>query len=789
MVRPRWRKVFRDLWLHQGRTALVVLAIVIGIVGAGSILDTWAFVRRVTREGYLATNPASATLRIAGLDQNLVVRVRAHPAVAAAEARRTVSAAIRVQGTWRTALLFVGDDLATSRIGLIQAEAGEWPPRDGGLVVERSSVEFAGLAVGEAVTLQRGDGPAVTLPVIGIARDAGLAPGWMEHLVYGFVTPATLTALGLTPELDQLLVTVRDRNAGRETIRKIAFELKALAEAAGHRVTDVEVPEPGRHIHAAQIDSLLYTKGGFALLTLFLSGFLVVNLIAAMLTGQVREIGVMKAIGASTGQVAGLYLGLALVLGLVASAIAIPAAAVIGRWYAQFIADLLNFDTAGFTIPRWTYLVQLAVGALLPVVAAAVPVWRGSRTTVAAAIRDVGIAPSGAGPGWLVRRVRGGSRPLVLSLRNAFRRRGRMALTLVTLATGGAVYLGAVNLRASIRDSVDILFGDVLRYDLSLRLADAYAPDSLERAVAGMPGVVRAEGWNGVRASVARPGGMLGNGFGIVGQPAGSEMISYPVVAGRWLRADDREALVVNTSLIDDDPEVRVGGTVTLVVAGRTVRWTVVGVIKSMPQPAAFATREAVAALTGDDRVRTAVVRLADGSPAAKATAARNLRSTLDRAGLGVASAQLLSESRLSTEDHLLMVAGFLLVMAQLMIVVGGLGLASTMSLAVLERTREIGVLRAIGARHRSILAMVQIEALVIGLLSWVVAIPLSMPMSVILARAFGRVMIPVPIRYFPGVEAVAGWLAVVVVASLAASAWPAWRATRVPTAAALAYE
>ena len=74
------------------------------------------------------------------------------------------------------------------------------------------------------------------------------------------------------------------------------------------------------------------------------------------------------------------------------------------------------------------------------------------------------------------------------------------------------------------------------------------------------------------------------------------------------------------------------------------------------------------------------------------------------------------------------MVAGFLGNMSLLMLVVGGLGLASTMSLGVLERTREIGVLRAIGARHGSILAMVQIEGLVIALLSWALAIPLSLP-------------------------------------------------------------
>jgi putative ABC transport system permease protein len=111
------------------------------------------------------------------------------------------------------------------------------------------------------------------------------------------------------------------------------------------------------------------------------------------------------------------------------------------------------------------------------------------------------------------------------------------------------------------------------------------------------------------------------------------------------------------------------------------------------------------------------------------------------------------------------------------------------MSLAVLERTREIGVLRAIGARHRSILTLVQVEGLVIALLSWAVAIPLSVPMSVLLGQAFGRIMLPVPLRFAPEVAGVLMWLALVVGVSVVACAWPAFRATRITTAAALAYE
>ena len=124
-------------------------------------------------------------------------------------------------------------------------------------------------------------------------------------------------------------------------------------------------------------------------------------------------------------------------------------------------------------------------------------------------------------------------------------------------------------------------------------------------------------------------------------------------------------------------------------------------------------------------------------------------------------TSQLMEPARRVMEDHLLMVAGFLGVMAQLMIVVGGLGLGSTMSLGVLERTREIGVLRAIGARHGAILAMVQVEGLVVGILSWAIALPLSIPMSLVLGKAFGRIMLAGAGDLVPQLPAVLQWLGI----------------------------
>jgi putative ABC transport system permease protein len=785
----RWRKVLRDTWLHRMRTLLVVLAIAIGLTGAGAILNTWALVERATGEGFLASNPASATIRTDSIDEALLERVRAHPAIRDVQARRTAIAAAQVQGAYRTAILYVMEDFTRITIGRLQPEVGAWPPADGDFVIERSSVAFSGAAVGSPLNMVVGKSDPRSLPVTGIVRDVGLAPGWMEHVVYGFVTPGTLRLLGIPSSMTELQIVVGDATLSQEEVRKIAWEVKAVVEGTGRRVNDVDVPVPGEHIHAAQMDSLLMTQGAFGLLALVVCAFLVVNLVAAMLAGQVREIGVMKAIGAQGGQIVRMYLVLALALGVFATAIAVPLALRIGRAYSELKAELLNFTIDQYSTPFWAIALQVVVGLLLPVVAAAFPVLKGCRIPVGAALRDTGMSGgAGRAPGALLRRIGGLSRPMLFSIRNAFRKRQRMVLTLLSLATGGAVFLGSRNLRASVIGSLDLMY-DAQKYDFVLRFASPQLPDSIEGVISRIANVAGVEAWTGGRAGVRHPDGTIGNSFAIAAPPAASTLIAPDVETGRWLAAGDDAALVVNRAMLKAEPTLRPGQPVTLMIGGRETAWNIVGTVEAGPLPTVYAPRETMMRIAGERRVSSAMVASELEGIASQVDLIQRVRGELERSGMQVANSQLLEENRRVTEDHLLMVVEFLAVMGWVMIVVGGMGLASTMSLAVLERTREIGVLRAIGARHSSIMTMIQVEGLVIAGASWLVALPLSIPMSRLLGDAFGRVFMKLPVTYVPEAGGMLLWLGVVVGISLVACAWPAIRASRVTIASALSYE
>lgn len=826
------RKILRDLWAHKGRSLLVVLAITAGLVGSGSVLTQYTLVRRAVDVGYAASNPPSVTFTATPLTPELVRRVRALPGIAEAELRGTAFGRVYIGGRPHSLSLSVADDLAASRIGRVERERGTWPPPPGTLAIERSSLPLAALEVGDRVAIKISGRKPRKVEVSAIVRDVGVAPGWMEHVVYAYGSPEIL---GPDATLETLRVVAAGGPLPENELRELAGRVESVLEAEGVAVRNVQVHLD--HIHARQMGSFLLVKAAMGLLALALSGLLAFSFVSAVLADQVREIGVMKAVGGGPMQIAGIYLGMMALLGSLASALALPIAAALGRRTAELSALALNFDLDGVGIPIRVFAALLAAGLAIPVVSAVVPVWRGARMSVAEALRDDGtldLSSAGA-TGRLFQRVAGRSRPLLLSLRNAVRRPGRAALTLVALAAGGAIFVGALNLREAIGRTVDGLF-ERIDYDVAVALRRPEPREKLEGVISKLPGVVAVE--TGSRARAARIGddGTRSDAFPLVAPPSASRLVEYPVLEGRGLREGDRGVLVVNPVWARRFPDVAVGDTVSLVVDGRHRSWRVVGVVRSASTGSvAYAHFDDLTAWLGEAGLaRTALVRVdptdealiahirmlneslggrpaaggvpeevarahglapapsGDGPGMTREQVLADLPALMESilegyGGFEVAGSQSVQTAHAGLADHMVMVVDFLLYMSLLVLAVGGCGLATTMSLAVLERTREIGVLRALGASHRSIVSVVLAESLVFGAASWALALVAAAPIGRVLGGVFGGMMFGSDVGFAvtPGVAGL--WLLVVLAISALSSAWPALRAVRVTTARALA--
>jgi putative ABC transport system permease protein len=160
-----------------------------------------------------------------------------------------------------------------------------------------------------------------------------------------------------------------------------------------------------------------------------------------------------------------------------------------------------------------------------------------------------------------------------------------------------------------------------------------------------------------------------------------------------------------------------------------------------------------------------------------------------DRADIEVVNTFLVKDEREEIDAAFAIIVVLLMVMTVILAMVGGLGLMGTMSLNVIERTREIGVMRAFGASSAAVFRIVIIEGLLIGMMSWVLAIGLSVPISIVLARSVGVSFMDYPMPAIYSIGGVIAWAALVIVISIVASFLPALRAVHLTVTQVLAYE
>jgi putative ABC transport system permease protein len=807
-------KIFRDFWQERTRTVLVVLAVALGLAGFSAVLATYAILDRELDNGYRATNPASATLRTDAVDDNLLREVRSGHGVADAQARRVLSGRLRTpSGEWRGLTLFVVQNYANIRISMLNREKGAWPPGPGEILIERDAFSVARVRIGDTVTVRTPRGAERTLRVTGGVHDVGQAQARMENVVYGYITLETLALLGEEPFLDQLQILAAGNRFDEKHVQKVAEGVKTFLESRGHPVRRVDVPKPGRHPHADIMGLLLRGMAVFGFGVLLLSGILVINLIAALMAAQVRQIGVMKTVGGTRRQIARIYLGQALLIGAAAVVVALPGGVAGSRLFASAMAVFLNFDLTSFAIPAWVFLSVGAVGLVVPLLAAAWPVWRGTGITVARALADAGTGGSSFGASGFDRMlagIGGAARPVLLAVRNGFRRRTRLVLTVSTLAAGGIFFLSALNTRASMISTLDALFRGK-KFDLTVSLSGIQRMETIGRAVGKTPGLRAFEGWITTEGSLASanaapPAAMHGGGGGphgggglgpdrfvAIALPAGTTMQRFDLVAGRGLVAGDTNAIVVNEALAAKSPEMRVGKTVQLSLGHGSLPWRIAGIVREpFSPPVGYVPKGYVDELGGLQGMTNSLRVAVDPSETDRKSIERikvALERNLEAEGVRVVGTLSKADSRFGFDQHMVMIYVSLIVISAVIAGVGGLGLMTTMSLNVLERRREMGVLRAIGATPTAVWVIVVAEGAVTGALSWAVAAAAAWPVS----RAIGNLL--TGLFFKTGLDfsfepmGLAVWAAVSLLLGAVASFLPAWHASQRPVREALGYE
>ena len=791
-----WHKVWRDLWHNKFRTILIVLSTAVGVFALGLVFGLSGIMRTRTTEDYQAINPDHVNWYwISTFDQEVVETILRMPGVADAEGDARDSFRWKLEGEtdWRdgTGILVARADYEAQHMNRVELVDGAWPgrsPTKRALAVGQRSSQHFGIPLGATVVVEFGRSER-RLAVEGMVRHLGDLPPLPGSDPLFFATPETFAWLtGQEEGFHQL--HVRLESFSEDGANEAAEQITDRLEGMGLWVSGYQVSDPEVHPAQETFDTIFLILTVLGALSLGLSGFLITNMMNATVAQQVWQIGVMKTVGATGGRVLRVYLTTALAYALLAVLLAVPLGALAAYLLASVLLTMLNIATGAFRVMPGAVGIQLAVGVVVPLLAALVPVIGGMRITPHQAISNYGLG-AGFGSNWLDRlvgRIRRLPRPLALSLRNTCRRKARVALTVITLVLGGLMFITVISVGATLNNTIEVLL-DGFGFDVLIGCNDYHRVTRLIDVAESVPGVARAEVWNVPSATLK-----LDSGEEIEGQlwavPPDSEIFRPRIVSGRGLLPGDDRAILLNSKIAADEG-IQVGDEVELTIDERDSTWTVVGSILNInnEQRDNFVPFDALAREIGQvDRGPVVMVMSEKHDIETQQRLMRDLRDAYPARGIELGTLIGAQEFRQQQTVVINIIVYLMLLMAILAAVVGSIGLMSTMSINVIERGREIGVMRSTGATSTNIAGIFVAEGVLVGVLSWLIAAPLSYPGARLFSHAVGSAF-ELPVDFSYPLSGLVGWLVIVIVLSALASLWPALNATKVSVREALAYE
>jgi putative ABC transport system permease protein len=802
MLPIRWRKVIRDVGSNKTRTILILLSIAVGVSAIGMVLGTQIIVDESLPAAYADVNPASGTLfALSTFDDDMIEAIVSMPEVGQAEGRRFVNVRFQTEdGEWRSLQLFAIPNFDDITINKLNSEGGEFPPPERSLVLERdsfrASLGLGDVEFGDTLIIEPPDGKQREIEISGSVHDLSQLPAFINGSGYGYITYDTLEWLGEPRDYNSVVYVVEDNKFDMAHVQEVGKLIEDRLAKSGVLVLFTLVFEPGKHPAQNFLDAFSLILGAMGVVSLVLSGFLIINTLSAIMTQHVRQIGIMKSIGARTPQVSMMYLVMVVLFGTLSLVISIPLGALGAGGLANLFAGLLNFDVSGFALEPRVVLIQVAISIIAPLLSAIIPIIRGVRVTVREALGEQGLSKGQFGSSFMDRFIVGlrmvipMERPSQISLRNTFRRKGRLTLTLVTLSLASAIFISIFSVRASLLQTLDDAL-NYFDYDVQVIFDIPYRGERLQTLAGQIPGVDRVETWGFSSVRRIRPDDTESDTIIVYAPKPDSQMVNPIQVEGRWIEEGDTNAVVVNTDVLKDEEDIKLGDTIVLDISGRESEWEVVGIVRGiLTGPIIFTNFDFFTRVTKDvGKAQISQVRLTDRSAASQAEYGQIIEDAYRNSGFRVQQMQTIAQLRTIISSVFNIVIIFLLFMAVLLGVVGGLGLMGTMSINVLERTREIGVMRAIGASDNAVLRIVLLEGVIIGLISWVIGGLIALPVSKILADAVGNTLLQSPPSYVFSTSGAILWLFTVMFLAGIASFLPARGASRLTVREVLSYE
>jgi putative ABC transport system permease protein len=798
-----WHKIWYDLWQNKLRTLLVILSIAVGVFAVGTTFGMVDQMLPTMDEAHRLTKPSHVTLfTTRPVDLDIILALRRTPGVEDVEGYNVVEVRYKIQPNdpWRRGNILMRNDYENQHYDILQLKKGSWP-EGRSLGIERMHSPWYGIGVGDQVIMEV-DGQERVFHVTGLIRHPFVPPPSMYDLAWFFGGEEVMEMFGI-PRGQFIQIKFRVTPYSEKYAKEIASDVKERLAKQGIGVSSTLYQDPDKHWGRAFIDGMSLVTQVLAVLSMLLSVVLVMNTLTALITQQTNQIGIMKAVGGTSFTVIQVYLAGVFFYGLLSLCVALPLGSLASFRITQWFLGLYNIEYEQFNFSNRAATFQILAALIVPLVAALAPILNGSLITVRQAISSYGLGGD-FGASWIDRFVERVARRFLvsyytMSLTNTFRRKGRLALTQLVLVIAGVMFLVVLSLSSSIKATLDAEFGR-RQYDLIVYFTEMQRVDRITKLMDNLPGIEECGMWLVAPATIHHQGQRTldaGLGSQLQGVSVDDPMYVPKIVEGRWLQTGDHRVVVINKQTADDNG-IKVGDWITLDLGDLgKADWQVAGLYRvflmfggGFNVDAIYAPRSSVFEVTKKNgRANTLFVRTNDHSDEATKRMANDLEDMLQNQHLEISQIETMPNLRKTSDTSFSYVIGMLLVLACIVALVGGIGLMGSLWISVIERTKEIGILRAVGAVSPIIIRMFMLEGVIQGLMSWMIAIPISILVAPALANALGQTMFKSGLDYAYNIQAVFVWLGIILVISALASFIPARSAAQVNVRQSLNYE
>jgi putative ABC transport system permease protein len=798
-------KIWRDLWGNKGRTLQVVSIIAMGAFAIGMIVGTRNLVIAGMEEIWQKSSPAVINLWTgAGVSDDELTALQHIPGVSQVEgfARTPVEWRRSPTERWSPAPLYARADYENQKLARLSLLSGDWPHKKTVAASQGCDTVF-GIQLGQPLYLRINDREYI-VQVSGFVYDPNIQPPSYGGNAIFYVTRDYFEDLTGTRDFNRILAGVSHYDKAQAVaiadqmqakLEKQNIESGGAAPPNGDRVSD-----PRKHFFQDVMDGIFFILGVMAILALILGLFLVYNTITSIISRQINQIGILKAIGAGAGQVVAIYLINVFIYGFLALIIALPLGAIGARALGTYLLNSFNANgTLAFSlVSPPSVLTQVAIALLSPLLACVIPIYTGARITVREAISTYGLDTRTALLDRLLAKVQLLPQLVSLAISNTFRHKQRAFLTQITLVLSGVIFMIVMSAKDSAVYTYSSVISSILRFNVTFQFKEPARIEHAEAMVLSQPGVKAVEMWQGSDATIRRlgqPESKSDRSVLALGMPLPTTFYGPQMRVGRWLQSGDTHTVVLGQKLARDIG-VEVGDHVTLHHGvQKESDWLVVGLLfDPVLDNAVYVPRDVLLKEIGSvNRANTIWIQTMQGDAASEMAVAKGLREYLEQNKLRLYAGSFFNHDTAaqivkSALDQFALIVTLLATMAVVIGVVGSIALSSILSLNVLDKRREIGVMRAIGASSGDIAGLFVGEGLILGWLSWLIAVPLSVPAGQFLVQALGAVMGGELVYKFTPAGALY-WLVIITVLSGLASWFPARDATRISVRESLTYE